>query len=258
MAILYFGRRKSSAATKSVADLDKVKNILSSLKGRINEAQYKSELNFCLKILDSEPSQCQKEGEAPKKPAKKFSKKQDSLSWARDNSVRMNSARGLLEKRKDFKNKLSQSDILKEIGINSKAKEILKDVNQMSFDIFARSRETNGNELVVCSTYIMEKHNLFEECMIDPKTFSRFVESVQTGYHEIAYHNKIHGMDVGRLAYYYSTNCDLIEKAQLDMCDVAALVIGGFIHDFDHLGWNNAYLIETQHTWAVTYNDISV
>jgi len=50
----------------------------------------------------------------------------------------------------------------------------------------------------------------------------------------------------------------LISKAQLEISDLAALVIGGSIHDFEHLGWNNAYLIETQHDWAVTYNDISV
>lgn len=85
-----------------------------------------------------------------------------------------------------------------------------------------------------------------------------FITSIQAGYTDIAYHNKTHGMDVGRLAYYYAVSCDLMEKANLELKDLVALIIGGAIHDFEHLGWNNTYLIETQHDWAVTYNDISV
>ena len=50
----------------------------------------------------------------------------------------------------------------------------------------------------------------------------------------------------------------MMKKANLSDMDLAALIVGGVIHDFEHLGWNNAYLIETQHDWAVTYNDISV
>jgi len=94
--------------------------------------------------------------------------------------------------------------------------------------------------------------------LINPKTFNIFISSIQEGYKNIAYHNQVHGMDVGRLAYYYAINCDLMKNAKLEEKDLAALIIGGSIHDFEHLGWNNAYLIEIQHDWAVTYNDISV
>ena len=65
-------------------------------------------------------------------------------------------------------------------------------------------------------------------------------------------------MDVGRLAYYYATTCDLMSKWKLNNLDLFWLIVGGAIHDYEHLGWNNQYLIETQHDWAVTYNDISV
>jgi len=49
-----------------------------------------------------------------------------------------------------------------------------------------------------------------------------------------------------------------MEKGKLSEHDLCALIIGGAIHDFEHLGWNNAFLIETQHDWALNYNDISV
>lgn len=94
--------------------------------------------------------------------------------------------------------------------------------------------------------------------MIDPRTFECFITTIQEGYKDVAYHNHIHGMDVGRLAYYYAINCELMKKSQLSDMDLALLIISGAIHDFEHLGWNNAFLIETQHEWAVTYNDTSV
>lgn len=49
-----------------------------------------------------------------------------------------------------------------------------------------------------------------------------------------------------------------MEKVKLSEHDLCTLIIGGAIHDFEHQGWNNSFLIETQHDWALNYNDISV
>lgn len=46
--------------------------------------------------------------------------------------------------------------------------------------------------------------------------------------------------------------------AQLDSFDLSSLIISATIHDYEHLGYNNPFLIESQHAWAITYNDISV
>lgn len=40
--------------------------------------------------------------------------------------------------------------------------------------------------------------------------------------------------------------------------DLLSLIVAGFCHDFEHQGFTNQYLIETQHDWAITYNDIAV
>lgn len=81
---------------------------------------------------------------------------------------------------------------------------------------------------------------------------------IQNGYCDVAYHNKCHGADVCRLSYYYATKHGLMEKAKLSELDLATLIIGGGIHDFGHQGYNNSFLIETQHSWALRYNDVSV
>jgi len=36
------------------------------------------------------------------------------------------------------------------------------------------------------------------------------------------------------------------------------MIIAGFIHDYEHFGYNNDFLVQTQHEWAVTFNDQAV
>jgi hypothetical protein len=44
----------------------------------------------------------------------------------------------------------------------------------------------------------------------------------------------------------------------MDDSDMGAMIIGGAIHDHEHPGFNNVYLVETQDEIATRYNDISV
>jgi hypothetical protein len=40
--------------------------------------------------------------------------------------------------------------------------------------------------------------------------------------------------------------------------DLAAIIIGGSIHDHEHPGFNNVYLVDTNDEFAIRYNDVSV
>jgi len=46
-------------------------------------------------------------------------------------------------------------------------------------------RETKGKELVTVSNFLMRKHNLFAELMIDPYTFKNFMNAIQEGYQDV-------------------------------------------------------------------------
>jgi hypothetical protein len=45
------------------------------------------------------------------------------------------------------------------------------------------------------------------------------------------------------------------ELSKLDDLEMAAMIIGGACHDFDHPGVNNAFLQNNRKTLAYRYND---
>lgn len=230
-----------------------VYNILSFLKNNIKNSRLAYEIMYCIDMIKSGKL----DGTHHAKQKRKEDEKDDRLEWARTNSTESQKPK-LDEARKIIQKKVAKIDIASDLRLTDKMNEILDRWLDYEFDILALERETNGNEMTVLSSFLMYKHDFYTTLWIDPTTFATFIKSIQHGYNDVAYHNKIHGMDVGRLAYYYAMSWELKEKAQLSELDLFGLLIGGACHDFDHIGWNNAYLIETQHEWAVTYNDVSV
>lgn len=231
--------------------IEQVCNILKHTRDKICSVKVAADLNYCIDMITSG-----KLFGTLKNQHENEDQQESGLGWARINANANLKRLDSEEIRAQIRKSVKKHNI--ERKLNSQAKAILEEVQEFEFDIFALSKATNGNEMVTCATYLLNKHDLFVKLAIDNKTFDRFIKSIQDGYNDVAYHNKIHGMDVGRLAYYYATSCEMMEKASLTDLDLCALIVGGAIHDFDHLGWNNAYLIETQHEWAITYNDISV
>jgi len=49
-----------------------------------------------------------------------------------------------------------------------------------------------------------------------------------------------------------------MKKGELDNLDLFSMMLSGAIHDHEHPGYNNLYMINTKHKFAIWYNDISV
>jgi len=52
--------------------------------------------------------------------------------------------------------------------------------------------------------------------------------------------------------------CEAEKICQLTDLEMAVLLISGFVHDTDHPGYNNLYLVNTRDNLALRYNDKSV
>jgi len=51
---------------------------------------------------------------------------------------------------------------------------------------------------------------------------------------------------------------DWMKKGELDNLDFFSMILAGCIHDFEHPGFNNLFLINSKHKFAIWYNDLSV
>lgn len=84
------------------------------------------------------------------------------------------------------------------------------------------------------------------------------MDKITSGYNNVKYHNSTHAADVCQTLYYFIINGNWITNAKMDNLDICSMVLASGVHDYEHPGYNNMYLINTKDTLALRYNDISV
>merc|ERR1719312_41834 len=114
------------------------------------------------------------------------------------------------------------------------------------------------SRVLTCTTFkIFQVRNLCETFKINQRTLLTFLMTIEDHYLKtIPYHNHLHAADVTQ-----STHL-LLSSAALADCftplEVMAAILACAVHDVDHPGVTNQYLINTSSELAVMYNDESV
>lgn len=135
--------------------------------------------------------------------------------------------------------------------------EILERACDWSFDVFHLADVTSNRPLLVLTNYIFEKHNLMKTLNVPTTMLLNFLNSVEQNYNNSnSYHNNIHATDVVQSAYCL-LNTPSIKDSLSDM-DIVATIIAAAVHDIDHPGVTNQYLINSELDLAILYNDRSV
>jgi hypothetical protein len=110
--------------------------------------------------------------------------------------------------------------------------------------------------LPILAYHALQMHDAFS--LLDEEAFFEFINSVRHGYKESnQYHNDIHAADVTQMCHFVLTH-GVLDVARLQPLDIVALLLSAIVHDFQHPGVNNMYLINTQNELAMLYNDQSV
>uniref|UniRef100_A0A0N5D4C0 3',5'-cyclic-nucleotide phosphodiesterase n=1 Tax=Thelazia callipaeda TaxID=103827 RepID=A0A0N5D4C0_THECL len=124
-------------------------------------------------------------------------------------------------------------------------------------DAFKDKRTTASEHRRVSADVIFERWKVNEALKCSMELISRWLSTIEAHYHATnPYHNATHAADVLQATSYFLESPSVAHYVQ-EMHATAALIAAA-VHDLDHPGRGNAFLINTQQPLALLYNDQSV
>uniref|UniRef100_A0A8C6NP33 Phosphodiesterase n=1 Tax=Nothobranchius furzeri TaxID=105023 RepID=A0A8C6NP33_NOTFU len=133
----------------------------------------------------------------------------------------------------------------------------LEDLNKWGLNIFSVS-EYSYNRPLTCIMYaIFQERDLLKTFKIPADTFVAYMMTLEDHYHsDVAYHNSLHAADVAQSTHILLSTPAL--DAVFTDLEILAAIFAAAIHDVDHPGVSNQFLINTNSELALMYNDESV
>ena len=134
---------------------------------------------------------------------------------------------------------------------------ILDSSSTQNFNVLELAEATGGRPLYYLSIHILEKYGIVRHFGLNEGKMRRFLENIESSYHNLPYHNSSHAADV-----LYTVNMMLFSDSKVgshfSKIEVFAACIASSVHDVDHPGLNNNFLVQTGQRVAILYNDTSV
>ncbi|KAJ8277452.1 hypothetical protein GJAV_G00075310 [Gymnothorax javanicus] len=132
-----------------------------------------------------------------------------------------------------------------------------EEINRWGLDIFKISEYSGNRPLTVVMYSIFQERDLLKSFKIPADTFITFMMTLEDHYHgDVAYHNNIHAADVVQSTHVLLST-PALEAVFTDL-EILAALFASAIHDVDHPGVSNQFLINTNSELALMYNDVSV
>ncbi|XP_061636613.1 cAMP-specific 3',5'-cyclic phosphodiesterase 4D-like isoform X3 [Phyllopteryx taeniolatus] len=146
-------------------------------------------------------------------------------------------------------------------GVNTPQENLLaseiEDLNCWGLDVFKIAEHSGNRPLTVIMFSIFQERDLLKTFRIPINTFITFMMTLEDHYHaDVAYHNNIHAADVVQSTHVLLST-PALEAVFTDL-EIMAVLFASAIHDVDHPGVTNQFLINTSSELALMYNDASV
>uniref|UniRef100_A0A8C4NUY7 Phosphodiesterase n=1 Tax=Dicentrarchus labrax TaxID=13489 RepID=A0A8C4NUY7_DICLA len=133
----------------------------------------------------------------------------------------------------------------------------LNDLNMWGLNIFRVAEFSNNRPLSCIMFAIFQERDLLKTFRIPVDTFVTYVMTLEDHYHaNVAYHNSLHAADVTQSTHVLLSTPAL--DAVFTDLEILAALFAAAIHDVDHPGVSNQFLINTNSELALMYNDESV
>ncbi|CAI4229627.1 unnamed protein product [Auanema sp. JU1783] len=147
---------------------------------------------------------------------------------------------------------------LPEYGVTC-AKEIavyMQRINDWGPDVFKIDELSKNHALTTVTYTLFKERGLIKAFEIPSSTLVTYLLNLEHHYRSNPYHNHIHAADVAQSMHVLLTSPVLTEV--FSDLEVMAAIFAGAIHDVDHPGFTNQYLINSNNELAIMYNDESV
>ncbi|XP_077078927.1 3',5'-cyclic-AMP phosphodiesterase 4D isoform X3 [Siphateles boraxobius] len=133
----------------------------------------------------------------------------------------------------------------------------LEDVNKWGLNVFKVGEFSGNRPLTVMMHTVFQERDLLKTFKIPLDTFITYLMTLEDHYHaDVAYHNNIHAADVAQSTHVLLST-PALEAVFTDL-EILAAIFASAIHDVDHPGVSNQFLINTNSELALMYNDSSV
>jgi hypothetical protein len=141
-------------------------------------------------------------------------------------------------------------------------------------DTLSLAELTNNKPLSILAGYLFERHGFVNRFQIDIQKMTSFFTAIESGYPDSnQYHNKAHAASVlhfmhallthGRVAEFVAAAAIATPSADTEAIArnrdlvILAGLLAAVIHDYEHEGVTNDYLVNTANARAIKYNDRS-
>ncbi|XP_075715085.1 3',5'-cyclic-AMP phosphodiesterase 4A isoform X2 [Rhinoderma darwinii] len=133
----------------------------------------------------------------------------------------------------------------------------LDNLNKWGLNIFRVAEYSNNRPLSCIMFTIFQERELCKTFKIPVETLITYMMTLEDHYHaDVAYHNSLHAADVTQSTHVLLSTPAL--DAVFTDLEILAALFAAAIHDVDHPGVSNQFLINTNSELALMYNDESV
>jgi len=139
---------------------------------------------------------------------------------------------------------------------SSEVGKVLQGADSWDFSIFDIERASNQHPILVMVLHFVQHFDLESSLPIPYSNLVRLLLRIEAGYKQVPFHNHVHGADVTQGTAYFLMQ-EVVSR-HVSPLDIYCMILGAALHDFEHPGYNNAFLVASRDEKAILYNDVSV
>jgi cAMP-specific phosphodiesterase 4 len=135
--------------------------------------------------------------------------------------------------------------------------EHIQNVDMWGIDLFQIAHASNNRPLTSVVYTILQRRDLIHKLKLPNRELVAYLARVEDHYRSnVPYHNSLHGADVAQSSHVL-LNLPTLRNVFTDI-EIFSTLIAATVHDVDHPGLNNQFLINSGSELSLIYNDQSV